>query len=104
MSCTVDVPTEVQQEGLDIVRGDLKAKAEVGSFLFALQDNPLPAGRQQLDPNDATAFWIKLVCGIYVSWEIKASPENMMRLISGRVSPKILVRVLGFGRDKPASK
>jgi hypothetical protein len=102
MSCLFDFPTEVKTEGVDIVRGDDQAVAEVGAFLLALQDNPLPAGRQKLSPDDPTSFWIKLPCGVFVSWQIKATAVNMMRLAAGRVSPEIVVKVLGFGRDKPA--
>ena len=104
MSCTVDVPTRIQQEGLDLVRGDDAAIAEVGGFLLALQDNPLPAGREKLRPDDSTSFWIKLRCGVYVSWQIEASAVDMIKLTTGHVSPKILIRVLGFGRDKPGKK
>lgn len=104
MSCTVDVPIEVQREALAIVRGDRQATIEVGGFLQALQDNPLPNGRQMLTPGDPTAFYKKLECGVYVSWEIVASPTEMIRLFNGRVSPSVLVRVLGFGRDDPSRK
>jgi hypothetical protein len=104
MSCMFDFPTDVEKEGIDIVRYDDQATAEVGAFLLALQDNPLPAGRQMLSPNDPASFWIKLACGVFVSWQIKARPANMMKLASGRVSPEIVVKVLGFGRDKPAKK
>jgi len=104
MSCMFDFPTEVKKEGVDIVRDDDQATAEVGAFLLALQDNPLPAGRQILSPDDPTSFWVKLRCGVFVSWQIKASAANMMRLVSGHVSPEIVVKVLGFGRDKPAMK
>ena len=87
-----------------MVCGDRQATAEVGAFLLALQEDPLPAGRQNLDPGDMTAFWIKLKCGIYISWEIVAAFNDLLKLISGHVSPAILVRVLGFGRDVPAKK
>jgi hypothetical protein len=104
MSCTVDVPTKIQQEGLDTVRGDPQAIAEVGAFLLALQDDPLPGGREKLSPDDPTAFWIKLPCGVYVSWEIEASLPAMIALFSGHISSEIVVHVLGFGRDKPSRK
>jgi hypothetical protein len=107
MSCTVDVPTKIQQEGLDAVRGDAQAIAEVGAFLLALQDNPFPAGREQLSPGDHTAFWIKLPCGVYVSWEIEASLLDMIALIADPRSSdmsEVGVKVLGVGRDKPAKK
>jgi hypothetical protein len=104
MSCTIDVQPKQQQEGLDIVRGDRQATAEVGAFLVALQDDPLPSGRQKLGPDDATAFWCELDCGVYVSWEIEASPDDMIRLSFGHVSPAVLVRVRGFGRSAPPGK
>ena len=104
MPCTVDVPTEQQEEGLELVRGDSQAIAEVGGFLEALQEDPLPAGRQRLSPDDDLAFWCKLDCGVYILWEIEASPEEMMLLSYGHVSPAVLVRVLGFGRDAPPGK
>jgi len=104
MPCTVDVPIDVQQEGLDAVRGDRQAIAEVGAFLLALQDDPLPAARQRLSPGDATAFWHQLKCGVYVSWQIEASADEMLELAFGHVTPAILIRVLGFGRGAPPGK
>jgi hypothetical protein len=104
MSCTVDVPTKIQQETLDVVRGDRQAIAEVGAFLLALQDDPLPAGREKLSPKDSTAFWIKLPCGVYVAWEIEASLPAMIALFSGHVFSEVVIKVLGFGRDKPVRK
>jgi hypothetical protein len=104
MPCTVDVPIEVQQEGLDVVRGDRKATGEVGAFLLALQDDPLLAARQRLRPDDATSFWCQLGCGVFVSWRIVASPDSMIKLSFGQVAPDILVRVLGFGRGAPPGK
>jgi hypothetical protein len=104
MPCMVDVAIEVQQDGLDLVRGDRQATAEVGAFLLALQDDPLPAARQRLRPHDATSFGHQLNCGVYVSWEIVASPDDMIKLSLGHVSPAILVRVLGFGRGAPPGK
>ena len=104
MSCTLDIPVEVQEEAVDLVRGDSQATQEVGAFLIALQDGPLVAGRQRLDPEVANAFWIRLSCGIYISWEIDADLNDWMKLFAGSVSPHIVVRVLGFGRDGPAKK
>ncbi|MFZ1940648.1 MAG: hypothetical protein WBA18_21125 [Terracidiphilus sp.] len=104
MSCTYDIPIEVQDQGTELVRGDSAATQEVGAFLIALQDYPLPKGRQLVDPDVPNAFWIKLNCGIYISWAIVADPNDWMKLFAGRVSPNIVIKVLGFGRDVPAGK
>jgi hypothetical protein len=101
MSCLYDFPPERQQQAVDIVRGDPQATAELGAFLEALQDNPLPAARQWLSPHDATSFWCRLNCGIYVSWKIEASPEDMIKLWTGHVSPAIVIKVLGIERGAP---
>lgn len=87
-----------------MVRDDRQATAEVGAFLLALQDDPLPAARQRLSPDDATSFWCRLDCGVYVSWKIVASPDEMINLSFGQVSPSILIKVLGFGRGAPPGK
>jgi hypothetical protein len=104
MSCTVDISVRVQEECLDLVRGDRKATQEVGAFLLALQDGPLPAGRKILDPEGANAFWIKLKCGIFISWEIQATQDDWIKLLAGRTSPAVVVRLLGFGRDAPPGR
>jgi hypothetical protein len=104
MSCAVDILPRVQQEALDTVRGDWQATAEVGAFLLALQDDPLPAARQWLSPDDSTSFWCQLNCGVYVSWQIEASPDDMLNLAFGHVTPAILVHVRGFGRGAPPGK
>ncbi|MDR3753319.1 MAG: hypothetical protein P4K78_05690 [Terracidiphilus sp.] len=104
MSCLFDIPPEIQQEGLDMVRGDRHAMAEVGAFLLALQDNPLPAARQPLSPDDAASFWCQLNCGVYISWKIEASPEDLLNLSFGHVSPAIVIKVLGFGRGAPPGR
>ena len=87
-----------------MVRGDRQATAEVGAFLFALQEDPLPAARRKLSPNEATSFWCQLNCGVYVSWQIEASPDDMLNLAYVHATPAVLVHVLGFGRGAPPGK
>jgi hypothetical protein len=64
MSCQVDVDTAVK---LDILGCSADARRQIGNFLAGLQENPLPAGRQEMQ---AAAFYVQLPGGYYVSWEI----------------------------------
>jgi hypothetical protein len=92
MSCTLDVACEVQQDILDC---DAAARRQIGGFLLALQDNPLPGNRREM--GDA-AFYLQLPCGFYVSWEILGSVLDLALTGSGE---GIVVRILGVARVPP---
>jgi mRNA-degrading endonuclease RelE of RelBE toxin-antitoxin system len=96
MSCRVQVDHELQEEILDF---DAYARRQIGDFLLALQDDPLPKERQALARRiNAPAYFVRLPCGFYVSWEIVG---NMLRLALTGKAEGLLVRVLGVNRVSP---
>jgi mRNA-degrading endonuclease RelE of RelBE toxin-antitoxin system len=94
MPCKVSIATEVKQDILDF---NASARREIGDFLLKLQENPYPRGRRKLGAN---AFYFQLPCGFYVSWEVEADEETLLRMIFGQPEGAIL-RVLGVARVKP---
>ncbi len=85
-----------------LLRREAAAKPFLSRFRGASGCIRLLAGREQLSPGDHTAFWIKLPCEVYVSWEIEASLLDMIALIADPRSSdmsEVVDKVLGFGRD-----
>jgi hypothetical protein len=92
MPCKVRVDTAIKARILDC---DDTALNQIRDFLYELQDNPLPAGRQPLDEN---TFYCQLPCGYFVSWEIEGDVLKMALTQNVR---GIIVSILGVGRTKP---
>src|ERR1035438_4378516 len=68
MPCRVQVDRQLQEGILDL---DATARRQIGDFLLALQEDPLPRERQALARKISTpAYFIQLPCGFHVSWEI----------------------------------
>jgi hypothetical protein len=96
MSCQLDVATELKQ---DILACNAAARRQIGDFLMALQENPLPADRHKLGrAKDDFAFYVQLPCGFYVSWEIIG---DLMHLVLTGETRGLLVRILGVARVRP---
>lgn len=93
MSCQVDVDTAVK---LDILGCSADARRQIGNFLAGLQENPLPAGRQEMQ---AAAFYVQLPGGYYVSWEIVG---NLMHCVLTGETEGLLIRILGVAQVLPA--
>lgn len=73
------------------------ARREIGDFLLRLQENPYPRGRRKMSE---AAFYVQLPCGFYVSWEVEAAEEVLLKMIFGDTQGAVL-RVLGVARAKP---
>lgn len=86
MPCKLDVDPQVEQDILDC---DRKARLEIGDFLLALQDNPLPDTRHSMG---GPVFYAQLPCGFYVSWEIIG--DVLHYALTGDLRG-LLIRVLG---------
>jgi hypothetical protein len=100
MPCELYIATEVKRGALEY---DPDEKRAIGAFLLALQQNPLPAGRQRLNrqkKRDA-AFYTQLQCGIYISWEIAGDEEDVLHMVLTGETEGIMVRVLGIERVQP---
>jgi hypothetical protein len=95
MSCKLHVADAVKQDILDC---DPEAIQQIGGFLLALQENPLPKNRSEMDRG---AFYCRLRCGYYVAWEVSG---DLMRLVSTGDTRGISIRILGVGRGLPGSK
>jgi mRNA-degrading endonuclease RelE of RelBE toxin-antitoxin system len=93
MPCKVSIATEVKQDILDC---NASARREIGDFLLKLQDNPYPRGRRKMSED---SFYFKLPCGIFVTWEVEATEEVLLRIIFGDTEGVVL-RVLGVGRAR----
>jgi len=92
MSCKLDVATELKQ---DILACDKVARQQIGDFLLALQDNPLPKNRRRQEDG---SFYVQLPCGFFVSWEIIG---DLMQFVLTGDCEGILVRFLGVARVPP---
>jgi hypothetical protein len=92
MPCKVEVDMAVKADILDC---DAATRREIGDFLLALQDNPLPEGRKEMG---SAAFHIQLPCGVHVSWEVLG---NILRLALTGQTKGILVRILGVSHVAP---
>jgi len=92
MSCRLEVDTALKQDILDC---NPAARRQIGEFLLALQENPLPKDRQLMGDS---AFYVQLPCGFYVSWEMIG---NQMHLALTGETKGLLVRILGVGRVPP---
>jgi len=79
----------------DILECDDTAFEQIRSFLYELEDDPLPKGRRRLRES---TFYVQLPCGYFVSWEIAGDVLKMA--LTGNLSG-VTVRILGVGRRKP---
>lgn len=96
MPCRVQVDHELEEEILDL---DPHARRQIGDFLVALQNDPLPQERQTLARKiSLPAYFIQLPCGFYVSWEIVGDVLSLA--LTGK-SKAVLVRILGVDRVRP---
>ncbi|HWE86654.1 MAG TPA: hypothetical protein VG267_17050 [Terracidiphilus sp.] len=89
MPCKIDVDTAVKRDILDC---DPAARVEIGDFLLALQENPLPRERQPLGEN---AYYVLLSRGFYVSWEVIG---DVLHFVLTGDSGGLIVRILGVAR------
>jgi hypothetical protein len=92
MPCKVSVDAAVKLAILDC---DEIAIDQIRTFLYELQDDPLPVHRQPL--GDAE-FFVQLPCGYFVSWEIDG---DVLGMVLKRDLTGITVRILGVGKKKP---
>ena len=96
MPCRVQVDRELKEGILDL---DATARRQIGDFLLALQEDPLPGDRQALARKITTpAYFIQLPCGFHVSWEIVG---NLLPFALTGKAKGLLVRILGVDRDPP---
>jgi hypothetical protein len=92
MPCEVSVDTAIKAAILDC---NDTALEQIRTFLYELQDDPLPLNRQPL--GDA-AFYVHLPCGYFVSWEIEG---DLLKMALKQDLRGITVRILGVGKSKP---
>lgn len=96
MPCKLEVDAALKQDILDC---DDRARREIGEFLLALQENPLPADRLLLGgAPDESAFYVELPCGFYISWEIIG---NLLHLALRGETDGLVVRILGVALVPP---
>lgn len=91
VACKVDVDSAVKS---DILNFSDVVRIEIGDFLLELQENPLLKERQQMD---GSAFYCRLKCGCYVSWEVFG---DFMKLARGNTKD-CAIRILGVGFEQP---
>lgn len=94
MSCKLDLATEVKEDILDC---DENVRHEIGEFLLALQQNPLPQNREHMGKGD---YYVELPCGFYVAWEILG--DQLHLALTGDTTG-VVVRILGVSRVQPAA-
>jgi hypothetical protein len=83
----------------DILHFPSAVRNQIGTDLFALQDNPLPPDRQDLDhPN---GYYHQLPCGYFVSWELIGETEDILHLIASGACRNLKIRILGAGASSP---
>jgi hypothetical protein len=92
MPCRLHVTTAIKRDILDC---NPEALQQIGDFLIALQEDPLPKNRQEMGDSE---FYFLLPSGFYVSWEIVG---NLMRLALTGETEGLLVRILGVARVPP---
>lgn len=92
MPCQVNVDTEVKTDILDC---DDEARQQIGDFLLALQEDPLPEQRR---PMAGASFYVKLPCGYFVGWEVLG---DLMAYATTGKTKGLTVRILGVGFDQP---
>jgi hypothetical protein len=96
MSCLLDVDRRLKA---DILHRASEVRNQIGADLLALQDNPLPRDRMDLDrPN---GYYHRLPCGYFVSWELIGSTADILHLITTGVCRNLTIRILGAGEDSP---
>jgi hypothetical protein len=97
MPCRVQVDRELQEGILDL---DGVARRQIGTFLLALQEDPLPEERQDLArKGNIPAYFVQLECGFHVTWEVVG--DMLPLALTGKVRG-LLVRILGVDRDRPS--
>jgi NADPH-dependent ferric siderophore reductase len=92
MPCHLRIDEQVQD---DILACDEDAARAIGNLLERLQKNPFPRRRIEFAPN---AYYIRLDCGFFVSWEIiapRSTPISLKNLDG------LVVRILGIARASP---
>lgn len=96
MPCILKVDRRLKAEILSFPGA---VRDEIGADLLSLQDNPLPADRQDLDhPN---GYYHQLRCGYFVSWELIGETEDILRLITLGACRNLTIRILGAGASSP---
>jgi hypothetical protein len=95
MLCVLNVDRKLKR---DILRLSHRLRQEIGDDLLALQNDPLPADREDLSPG---AYFHKLPCEYFVSWELIGDQEDILDLFSGEPCHNLTIRILGVGPDSP---
>ena len=95
MLCALDVDLHLERDILGLPHDELY---EIGGDLLALQENPLPADREDLAPG---AYFHQLPCGYFVSWELIGEQEDILDLLGGDPCRNLIIRILGVGTDSP---
>jgi hypothetical protein len=96
MSCVLDVDRRLKA---DILHCASEVRNQIGADLLALQDNPLPPDRADLDR--LNGYYHRLPCGYYVSWELIGETIDIVHLIIAGVCRNLTIRILGAGEDSP---
>ena len=96
MSCALDVDRRLRADILDCAP---EVREQIGADLLALQDNPLPPDREDLD--HANGYYHRLPCGYYVSWELIGETADILHLIAIGICRNLTVRILGAGPGPP---
>ena len=76
-----------------------EVRNQIGADLVALQDDPLPPDRVDLD--GPSSYYHRLPCGYYVSWELIGKTADIVDLIATRTCRNLTIRILGAGPDSP---
>lgn len=92
MPCKVAIDQAIQSDILDCAPAD---RIQIGRFLLALQEDPLPSIRKDLA---IKAFYAVLPCGYTVAWEVSG---DHLKFAATRGTEGILVRILGISRKAP---
>ena len=92
MPCKVSVDTAIKADILDC---DETAIDQIRAFLYELQEDPLPPGRQ---PKGDAAFYVQLPCGYFVTWQIEG---DILKMALTQNVSGITIRIIGVGTKKP---
>lgn len=96
MVCFLDVDRHLKA---DILHRSSEVRDEIYSDLLALQENPLPADRADLER--PYGYFHRLPCGHYVSWELIGEEADIFHLILTGTCRNITIRILGAGTNSP---
>jgi hypothetical protein len=97
MPCVLKVDRRLKQ---DILNQPAHIQLQIGTDLLALQTDPLPADRQDLD--GPYGYVHQLPCGVYVSWELLGNDTDILHLILTGICHNVTVRILAACTDSPA--